>query len=97
MSTLLVEICKINSVKVHSNANKLDVIEIKGWQVVTGKDKFKVGDNIQVENVKGRIVHINLVETKIKTHNGNIIFLPNSFFSKKKITKLKKPTKTNKK
>ena len=48
------------------------------------------GDVIRVENTEGEVVHINLVETKIKTDKGDIVYLPNSFLTKNKVIKVKK-------
>ena len=44
MSTLKVEICKIEEALPHPNADRLDIVTIKGWNCVTGKDSFTVGD-----------------------------------------------------
>ncbi|MCD6436444.1 MAG: RNA ligase (ATP) [Clostridiales bacterium] len=44
MSSLVVEVCKINKVSPHKNADRLELAEIKGWQVVTQKNKYKAGD-----------------------------------------------------
>lgn len=41
MSKLIVEVCKIESVKKHPSADNLDIIQIKGWQTVVKKDEFK--------------------------------------------------------
>ena len=43
MSKLIVEICSIKSVDEHPNADRLEVLTIKGWQVVAQKG-MKVGD-----------------------------------------------------
>ena len=51
---------------------------------------IKEGDIIQVDNTKGKVVHINLVETKIETKKGDIIYIPNSLLTKKTVVKLKK-------
>jgi len=46
MSTLLVPIAKISAVKPHPNADRLSIAEVLGWQVVTGKDEFNIGDRV---------------------------------------------------
>ena len=43
MSKLIVEVCEIADVNPHPNADKLDIILVKGWNVVTIKDAFKKG------------------------------------------------------
>lgn len=44
MSTTIITIEEVTSVKPHPDADRLDVIEVLGYQVVTGKGNFKVGD-----------------------------------------------------
>lgn len=44
MSQLIVEVCKIDKVEKHPDADRLDICTVKGWQCVTGKDQFKEGD-----------------------------------------------------
>jgi len=46
MSNLIIEVCKIEKIKPHSNANKLSLVQIKKWQCVVGKDEYKEGDKI---------------------------------------------------
>ena len=44
MSQTIISVERVNEVKPHPNADRLDVIQVLGYQVVTGKDNFKVGD-----------------------------------------------------
>jgi len=44
MSSLIVEVCKINKVEKHPNADKLDIATIKGWNCIVGLNQYKVGD-----------------------------------------------------
>jgi RNA ligase (TIGR02306 family) len=46
MSSLLVEVCAITEVNSHPNANALDILTIKGWNVVEKKGLYKPGDTI---------------------------------------------------
>lgn len=46
MSTLIVEVCKIENVLPHENADALDLAHIKGWQCVIPKGKYMPGDLI---------------------------------------------------
>jgi RNA ligase (TIGR02306 family) len=43
MSSLIVEICRIEKILPHPNADKLELAHIKGWQVVIGKDLYQPG------------------------------------------------------
>lgn len=55
---------------------------------------IKEGDIIEFDGTKGAVVHVNLVETRIKTKSNDLIYIPNSFFVKtslkKKVSKEKK-------
>ena len=44
MSTLIVEVCKIENVLAHHNADALDLAQIKGWQCVIPKGRYAPGD-----------------------------------------------------
>ncbi|MDP7116198.1 MAG: mechanosensitive ion channel [Candidatus Woesearchaeota archaeon] len=54
------------------------------------KGFVKEGDKIKVNEVQGQIIDISIVETKIKTKSGDILFIPNSFLTKHQVLKLKK-------
>lgn len=44
MSQLRVEICKVEKVEKHPNADKLDIVSIKGWNCIVSLGQYKVGD-----------------------------------------------------
>jgi tRNA-binding EMAP/Myf-like protein len=50
VSSLVVEVCKVNKVQKHPNADNLSIIDVKGWQVcsnldpVTKQPRYKEGD-----------------------------------------------------
>ena len=44
MSKLIVEVCQIDDVQAHPNADRLEICKIKGWSVISGKGQFEVGD-----------------------------------------------------
>lgn len=44
MSTLIVEVCRIDKVLPHDNADALEIAQIKGWQCVVPKDRYVAGD-----------------------------------------------------
>jgi RNA ligase (TIGR02306 family) len=46
LSTTIITIEEVTSVKPHPDADRLDVIEVLGYQVVTGKGNVKVGDRV---------------------------------------------------
>jgi len=46
MSTLIVEVCKINDILPHENADLLEIAIVKGWECIVKKDQFKIGDKV---------------------------------------------------
>ncbi len=58
------------------------------------KRYINVGDRIKLNDVQGKIVHINLVETQIQTKDKDIIYIPNSLLTKKSVIKVKKRKKS---
>jgi len=44
MSSLIIEVCKVDNIIKHPNADKLSIVTIKGWQCIVGLDQYKVGD-----------------------------------------------------
>ncbi len=53
------------------------------------KGAIKVGDTIQVNEITGKVIEFDLVETKLKLKSGNMILMPNSFLAKSIIVKKK--------
>ena len=58
--------------------------------VVHFRQIVKKGDYIQVDSVEGKVIEVDMQETKIKTKEGDTVMLPNSLLLKHKITKKKK-------
>jgi|SRR3989344_163489 len=54
------------------------------------KRNISQGDYIKFKDIEGQVVHINLIETKIKTKKGDIIIIPNANLTKSEIIKLRK-------
>lgn len=44
VSSLIVEICKIEELLPHENADRLEIAKIKRWHCIVPKDKYKPGD-----------------------------------------------------
>ena len=44
MSSLIVEVCKVDNIEKHPNADKLSIITVKGWNCIVGLDQYKQGD-----------------------------------------------------
>ena len=50
------------------------------------RKQLKVGSKIKFKRTNGTVTELSLLDTKIKTNEGNIISIPNSAFSKSEIT-----------
>lgn len=44
MTDYKVEVCKVKDVQYHPNGDRLDLVTVKGWTCITGRNDFKVGD-----------------------------------------------------
>ncbi|HII71397.1 TPA: mechanosensitive ion channel [Candidatus Woesearchaeota archaeon] len=53
--------------------------------VMQRRKTFRVGQVIKVKGMMGKITRITLVETKIQTKEGDMIFIPNSVLSKTEV------------
>lgn len=43
MSTLIAEVCSVNDILAHPNADKLEIAQVKGWECVSQKGQFSKG------------------------------------------------------
>jgi len=57
---------------------------------IHSKGFIQEGDKIRVKDLEGKIVKINMIETRIETKSGDLIYIPNSMLTKQEVTKLKK-------
>ncbi len=63
-----------------------DVIpNMVAWIALMKRGKIKIGSKIEVCEIKGIVERIGLLETEIKTEQGDILFVPNSLFVKQKM------------
>lgn len=44
MSSLIIEVCKVDESFKHPNADKLSVVKVKGWYCITGLNQYNSGD-----------------------------------------------------
>lgn len=51
--------------------------------IIRKKGKVKIGDKIKIKNLEGKILSINLIETKVETKNKDVVCIPNSSLLKK--------------
>lgn len=57
---------------------------IAGFRIYQ-KSIIKTKDNIKVGHLQGKVIEVNLLETKIKTAKGDIIHIPNSTITKSEV------------
>ena len=50
---------------------------------------IKEGETINLNGIVGKVAHINLVETKLETKEGDLVYVPNSTITKKGVMKVK--------
>ncbi len=62
---------------------------------IHNKNLFKKGDKIKVHSIEGIVEEVDLIETKVKTVDGDVILIPNSILTKNEVRKLKKLPKAN--
>ncbi|MBT7903214.1 mechanosensitive ion channel family protein [Candidatus Woesearchaeota archaeon] len=62
--------------------------------VIQSKQLIKPDEIIKVKGMKGKVSHISLVETKLETEEGDVIFIPNSVLTRTSIIKVKKKLST---
>ena len=60
-----------------------------GWYIHR-KELIKEGRQVKINGVSGKVVKLSLLDTRIKTKKGDLIYLPNSVVLKSKITQKKK-------
>jgi RNA ligase (TIGR02306 family) len=46
VSDLLIEVCEVSEVFNHPDADRLDVVKVKGWEVITQRGAYSVGDPV---------------------------------------------------
>ena len=46
MSSLIVKVCKVESIEKHPNADRLSVVKVGGWNCIVGLDQYKIGDKV---------------------------------------------------
>ncbi len=56
---------------------------------IHAKGFLREGDIIKLHDIEGKIISLNLVETKVKTKSGDLIFIPNSRLTKYEVIKRK--------
>lgn len=44
MSSLIVDVCRVEEIAEHPNADRLERVRVKGWWCISGKGHYKVGD-----------------------------------------------------
>lgn len=82
MSSLICEVCKVDNIEKHPNADRLEIATVKGWQCVVLKEKYKIGDEIVYIPIDSMIPFrlsdkigiTNYLHNQEKDGSGNILF-----------------------
>lgn len=56
-----------------------------GWFYLQRKNNIKVGREINIREIKGRVEKIGYLETEIKTESDDILYVPNALFLRSKV------------
>ena len=77
MSTFFVPLTTVLEVKPHPHADRLDIVKVYGWEVIAGRDNYKVGDKVvyvPVDSLLPQDLENKLFPTdsKIKLHKHRI-------------------------
>jgi small conductance mechanosensitive channel len=56
--------------------------------LITRKTRLKIDDKIIVDSIEGKIIEMNFFEVRVEKQNGDIFYIPNSFFLKQKYVKI---------
>lgn len=54
------------------------------------KRRIEKGDIIKFKGIQGTVQHVNLIETRIETGSGDILYIPNTNLTKSELVKIKK-------
>jgi len=60
-----------------------------GWYIYR-KDLIKEGKQVKINGIQGKVAKLSLLDTRIKTKKGDLIYMPNSVVIKSKIVQKKK-------
>ena len=55
-----------------------------GWLFIQRKGKIKEGHRVEIREITGKVEKIGFLETEIRTHRDDVLYVPNSLFLKSK-------------
>lgn len=81
MSSLICEVVKIKNITPHDNADRLEIVKVKGWQCISTKGRYKVDDEVVYIPIDSLIPFelseklkiTNYLSNQIKDPKGNIL------------------------
>jgi small-conductance mechanosensitive channel len=53
------------------------------------KRNIRPGEKIIVNNIEGEVINVTIIETKLRTKNGEIVYIPNSILMNNVVVKKK--------
>ena len=67
---------------------------VSGFYIIKN-NKIVKGDKITINSISGKVLGVNMLETKIETNNKEIIFIPNASINKYQVFKNGKSIRSN--
>lgn len=61
-----------------------------GGVAISLKGKVRMGDIVEIENIEGKVIHLDMLEVKIRTIDGDVVIVPNVLILKGVIIKKRK-------
>ncbi len=58
--------------------------------IITSKKLIQEGDLIELGSVKGKVLHVELLETKLMTTHDDVLYIPNSMITNQKIRRTRR-------
>lgn len=58
--------------------------------VISVKGKARMGDIVEIENIEGKVIHLDMLEVKIRTVDNDVVIVPNVLILKGIIIKKRK-------
>jgi small conductance mechanosensitive channel len=57
--------------------------------IISYTKKVKKGEKLQLDHMEGKVLEVNILDTKMKIHDGDIVLMPNKVILQNKVIKKK--------
>lgn len=58
--------------------------------IILIKGKIRIGEIVEIDTIEGKVIHVDMVEAKIRTPDGDVVVMPNVLIMRSMITKKKR-------